>query len=179
MSNRSIATPRNAGIGAVSAPVLLVGVLAMLHHVAEPHSSVADVQPPQDPDSIVASLVGGVSAAQQEAMRFCESLPELDADASPFPIVEVGAPSIDELLDPNSGSLDESMDALSGLLVTAMIASKSGNIALINGKAQRVGDDLIGGWKVKSIDAQDEIVVLVSPDGKEHALKIDRTGSVR
>lgn len=172
MSAGSLTKPRNVGIGAMAAPLLIVGAMVLFNSAAEPRSSAAGVQAPPDPETIIRASMGVLTEAQQAAVEFRKTIPALEESDSPFPPVENIAGDLLDILDPDAGI--EQIVSAPDFNATAIMASKAGNIALINGKARRVGDELEGGWSIEKIDAKAKQVILIDADGESMTLRLNR-----
>ena len=173
MNRNELSSPRNMGIGAMATPLLIVGALVLLNGASEPKSSAADVQAPQDPASMLRASMAELDPAQRAALRFREQIPELSESDSPFPLVEAVRDQIQDTADPNAYNAPEMAGPT--FIVSAVMASNAGAIALIDGKAHREGDKLPGGWLIREIDAQAKRVVLVSDQGETISLGLNRS----
>jgi hypothetical protein len=112
-------------------------------------------------------------------MLYCEQLPPLAESDIPFPLSIVLVDEIEgdeglELAEPDPDLVDAR-----SFMATAIMASNAGNIALINGKAHREGDELKGGWIITVIDAKAKRVILKDPNGEQLTLSLNRSGSER
>jgi|GEM_PF-1332933 len=174
MSQHDLTRPRNVGIGAMAAPLLIIGALALLNGASEPRSSAADVQAPPDPELLIHASMGTLTEAQRAALSYREQIPPLAETDSPFPRTEeLGSQFSDDpdLAVPGS---DLVVPDAPTFTVSVIMTSKAGHIALINGKAHREGDKLEGGWAIRSIDADAKEVVLEDGDGRTVTLGLKR-----
>jgi len=176
MSAGSLTKPRNVGIGAMAAPLLIVGAMVLFNSAAEPRSSAAGVQAPPDPETIIRAAMSPLTEAQQAVVDFRASIPALGESDSPFPPVDEIAEDILDIFDPDADV--EQIVGIPDFNVSAIMASKAGNIALINGKAHRIGDELEGGWIIKKIDAKTKQVDLTDADGESMTLRLNRPGAM-
>jgi len=168
MSQRDLTRPRNIGIGAMAAPLLIVGALAMLNGASEPSTSAAaDVQAPLDPETVIRATMGALTEPQQAALQYREQIPVLSETDSPFQLIEEITPIFSD--DPDI----EIPEPVAGptFTVSAMMGSKAGHIVLINGKAHRAGDQLEGGWRISKINASAKQVIV--EDGGGRAVTLD------
>lgn len=161
MQGNTFTSPRNIRFGAMAAPVLIVGALVLMHSVAEPQLSSAQIEAPQDPHAMLISSMGGLTEKQQAAMSFRTEIEQLGETDSPFPLIE----AIQEYSDDPDIVPETRVESGPVLTVSAIMASRAGGIALINGKAHREGDQVGGGWSIQSIDAQAKLVVLQRGSG--------------
>jgi len=167
-------SPRSAGLGATAAPVLVVALLVLMSGVSDPQRSVAE--PGLFEETALDSAIPRptLTPAQQAAIEYAASLPELDADASPFP---EGQPE-PQTPAPTNRSAPDQPEEQPMFTVTALVASDRGAVALINGKPHRQGDALPGGWSIQRIDAQKKIVVIEHGAGDTVRLQLHRPTSV-
>ncbi|MCB9847844.1 MAG: hypothetical protein H6814_05465 [Phycisphaeraceae bacterium] len=171
MSQRELSRPRNIGLGATAAPLLIVGALVLLNEIAEPSPSSADVTAPADPAELIRLENGTLTQAQIAAMRYSDSIPGLGESDSPFPPADL----MREPVISDQGRVENIPDlAPPEFQVSTIMATGSGNIALINGKAHRVGDALEGGWKITSIDAKAKQVVLEHAGAEPLTISLNR-----
>lgn len=169
MSHSDLTSPRNIGIGAMTMPLLGIGFLAIVNTVSEPRSSAADVQAPMDPSQILIASMGDLTEAQRNAIAFHDRIPALGESDSPFPLIEeikqeIGADSVPV------ESPAEQADLQQRFQLSAVMASKAGNIALINGKPYKVGATLVDGWVIQSIDPQSKLVEVKNSRGERQTI---------
>lgn len=162
MPGKTLSSPRNIKLGATAAPVLIIGAMVLMNSVVEPQSSEAQIEAPPDPQAMLIASMGGLNDAQKAAMAFSETIAPLEESASPFPLNEAveDEPDDDEYIPEMPGT-----ETGPSLTVTAVMASRAGAIALINGKAHREGDEIGDGWTIRTIDAQAKLVVVQRGDG--------------
>ena len=174
MSSGLLAKPRNVGIGAMAAPLLIVAMMVLFGGVSEPRSTVADVQPPPDPEQIIRASMTDLTEAQRRAIEFRKSIQAPGETDSPFPpAVEVQL-EIPDFVDSDGPGEDLPVIAEPEFVVTGVMTSKAGNIVLINGKARRAGDEIDGGWVIEAIDAKTKQVILTHPERESMTLRLNR-----
>ena len=179
MSHNDLARPRTVGIGAMAAPLLIVGAWVLFGGVSQPRSSAADVQPPPDPETIIHASIGALTEAQRAALRYHKQIPALDEFDSPFPLIEDSPAAYSDEPSLEGPEIHEAVVNIPTFIVTAVMASGAGNIALINGKACREGDVLEGGCVVLLIDAQAKQVILTNSRGESVTLVLNRPEAMR
>jgi len=172
MSTSNLSSPRNVKLGAIAAPVLFVCGLALMSNVAEPHSAAADVQAPPDPQAMLIASMGGLTEAQRAAMAFRSQIPVLTETDSPFPLIE----EIRQVTDDPDVVEDPYPSQANGheVMVSTVMSSRSGNIALINGKPHREGDQLGGVWTIRTIDASAKHIIVQASGGQPVTIGLNK-----
>jgi hypothetical protein len=146
------------GVGSVAAPVAIYLFLKVTIGLgpspspAQPADPTASLPPPPPP-------AVPLTAEQTRALEWLASL-RIDATLpSPLEHAEVVHQDVPE------APVVPEVDPLEGLRLSALMGSGASQIASISGKIYRIGDTVVPGFTVRTIDTAGQRVELVAPDG--------------
>lgn len=172
---RSIDPKRSLTVLAVFlAPVAAVKVTAMWIGAASPKQAVAYVEPAADAPLAIpqASAAAKSSPEQQRVADYLQVLRNSPFGPSPFYVeprqLEPPAPPQHPQADVPAVETAEGLN----VVVRAVMASRDGNFALINGKPMRVGDVVGEGWRITAINSDAATVIFEHHDGRSETRSV-------
>lgn len=90
---------------------------------------------------------------------------------SPFWFEDLSKAGMDSSIFNITGPVDSDIeDELFGISVTSILPHPKNPLAIINSKPRRIGDDVMDGWKLISIDGKSRTLVLRHVTGKRVTL---------
>ncbi|HRP62243.1 MAG TPA: hypothetical protein PK400_03010 [Phycisphaerales bacterium] len=156
------------------APVAVVKVTAMWIGAANPNQAVAYVEPAAEaPLAIPHGSSAAKSSPEQERVAdYLQVLRNSPFGPSPFyveprQLERPAPPAVPQAEVP----IVETAEGLN-VVVRAVMASRDGNIALINGKPMRVGDVLGEGWRIAAINSEAATVTFEHHDGRSETRSV-------
>jgi hypothetical protein len=164
-------------IAALAAPMVVLGLTRL---VMTPVSGDAGTGPSQGAPPIlpVNAVAARVTMEQRRAAEWARSLDLTAALASPMdhPVIVPPrpAPVVQKPETPAPTPVAAprvTQDPLTNLTLSATTKGRdSGGLALINGKVYRIGEDVLPGYRLESVDTNLNQVELRFPDGRQRTL---------
>ena len=154
------------GLGSVAAPVALFMFLKVTIGLGPRSSTAAPDLPPDLPVVSGAWRPPAATPEQERALDWLAAM-KLEADL-PSPLDHPKPPPLGPSV--KTPEAPRAPHPLDGVHVTALLTTGGGSWATINGAVHRVGDEVIAGYRLRTIDARAERIELIDADGGSHWL---------
>ncbi len=167
---------RYAGLAAVAAPVLAAMVIRWAVGSQPLEVAAASSIQMEAPPSVTMSTPP-LTEQQQAAKKFALQALEQSFGSSPMnqptviPVVIEQTPDVELVPKPVAQQA-----ALPTFDVTSILVSTRHQLATINGKLYRIGDEIVPGWRLESIDAVRSVVMIAPEIGSSIEAAVRRTG---
>ena len=163
VTNRVIA---RASFAAILAPLVIAAAIRVVEPAPLPGPSSASAE--QDAEARAASAGRKIKITPEQTAA-AEHIASLDAGApvrNLFFYPRAGEQRIDVAPDPVANPYDVAPT----FEITSIMKTRSGPVALINGRLRRVGDEVAPGWTVQSINDLTRSVTLTGPDQRTQTI---------
>ncbi len=167
---------------AVMAPLATVQVARLFGGPgpAGASASLAHVSTLKPELALPADVAPALSPAQQRARDFIQNY-QLPADLPspmdrPDPVPATPAPLVEAAPEPVAPPAAAAADPLAGITISAIIGRDEAVVAMINHKLRRIGDLVVPGWRVDSIDPRTRQVTIVNDQGTKAVLSFPTPG---